>query len=723
MPGPPPTVPPPTPNPTFGLDTRPSNATCLAFARPTASGDIQLVQFTSLAFSSPIAMLQPPNDATQWYVVEQAGIVRRFVGTNPTSSSEFINIDPRVESGGEKGLLGMAFHPNFPTTPRVYLSYTAREGAQLVSRISAFTLSPGGATLDPASETILMRVNQPEDNHNGGHIAFGPDGYLYIGLGDGGGGGDGHGNPGNGQRLTTLLGKILRIDVTSAAPYAIPPTNPFALNGSASAPVCPAAGRASDECPEIYAWGFRNPWRWSFDRTTGELWAGDVGQDIWEEVDHVTIGGNYGWRCREGAHDFNSAGTTGCGTGGLIEPEAEYSHALGASITGGYVYRGPQATNLVGRYLFADFSSGRIWAWIPENASQPRQPTQLLATSLNISSFGQGNDGELYIVSYNGANSLLYRIVFDPATGGGTAPATLSATGCVSASDAKQPASGLIPYAINAPFWSDGADKDRWIALPDGQNMTVQSNGDWDFPNSTVLMKNFRIGTRLIETRLFMRHPDGNWAGYTYEWNAQQTDATLLQGGAVRDLGNGQNWIFPSEAQCLECHTAAAGRALGLETAQLNRNFTYPQTGRTANELATLSHINTLAPAITNPSAQPAMPDPNDSTASLTDRARAYLHTNCSQCHRPGGPTPSTLDLRYTTSLTATNACNMAPQAGDLGVGANARLIAPGSAATSMIVNRANRRDQYAMPPVGSNRVDDTGVALLTQWINGLTGC
>jgi uncharacterized repeat protein (TIGR03806 family) len=329
-------------------------------------------------------------------------------------------------------------------------------------------------------------------------------------------------------------------------------------------------------------------------------------------------------------------------------------------------------------------------------------------------------DGELYVVSYGGA---LYRIAFDPSAGGPTIPSTLSATGCVSSSDAKQPAAGLIPYAINAPFWSDGAEKDRWIGLPDAQNITVQSSGDWEFPNGTVIMKNFRLGTRLIETRLFMRHADGNWAGYTYEWNAEQTDAALLRNGAVRDLGNGQSWIFPSEAQCLECHTSAAGRVLGLETAQMNRAFTYPQTGRTANELATLSHISALVPPVTNPSAQPAMADPNDTNATLTDRARAWLHTNCSQCHRPGGPTPSTLDVRYTTSLTATNACNVAPQAGDLGIGASARLIAPGSAADSLVVNRASRRDQYAMPPLGSNRVDAAGVALLTQWIDSLTGC
>src|SRR4030095_14024669 len=265
--------------------------------------------------------------------------------------------------------------------------------------------------------------------------------------------------------------------------------------------------------------------------------------------------------------------------------------------------------------------------------------------------------------------------------------------------------------------------KERWLAVPDAQTVTVRTDGDWDFPNRSVLMKNFRVGTRLIETRLLMRHPDGTWGGFTYEWNAQQTDATLVEGGADRDIGNGQTWRFPSEAQCLECHTDAANRSLGLETSQLNRDLTYSQTGRTANELATLSHIGLLSPPIADSSASPAMPDPADTSAPLADRARAYLHTNCSQCHRPNGPTPSTMDLRYTTALNATNACNATPQAGDLGIGANARLIAPGSSANSVIVNRANLRGSNGMPPLASNQVDAAGVALLTQWIDGLTGC
>ena len=698
-----------------GLDNRPSNTSCFAWDAPSAGSTISLTRFTNLTFNMPVKMLQAPNSNQHWYVVQQLGLVRRFTGTNPTSATTVLDISNRTfdVSQSEAGLLGMAFHPNFPTDRRVFIYYIDRSTVGHLAAFTATVDSSGAATLDQASEQTLLTITKPFDNHNGGDLAFGPDGYLYLGTGDGGGGGDPNEN---GQRLTTLMGKMLRIQIGApGTAYSIPADNPFA--GQARCP--PGGSRASGNCPEIYAWGLRNPWRWSFDRGSGTLWAADVGQGTYEEVDNIQRGGNYGWDCREGAHNFE---TTGCPTSGLIDPVAEYNHSLGESITGGYVYRGSQPTTLIGRYLFADFVSGRIWAWIPDPGNpSSRAPTQLLQTTLNISSFGQGNDGELYVVHYTGGT--LHRINFQGSGGGGTVPATLSATGCVNPANATQPASGLIPYSISAPFWSDGATKERWMALPNNTTISVGTNNDWDFPTSTVLMKNFRVGTRLVETRLLMRHPDGNWGGFTYEWNTQQTDANLVRGGAVRDIGGGQQWIFPSEAQCLQCHTSAAGRSLGLETAQLNRNHTYPQTGRNANELLTLNTIGMFTPPISDPATQPTMPDPADSSAPLANRARAYLHTNCAQCHRPGGPTSVNMDLRYTTAFAATNTCNVMPQAGDLGLGANARRIAPGSAANSILINRTNRRDSNGMPPLGSSQVDTAGVALLTQWVNSLTGC
>ncbi|HKE43786.1 MAG TPA: PQQ-dependent sugar dehydrogenase [Steroidobacteraceae bacterium] len=666
--------------------------------------------------TNPLLMIQAPGDASRWFVVERFGTIHVFDNNaSVATASLFVDLASRVESTcAECGLLGMAFHPDFPKTPIVYVTYTSitRTDQGPDTHLSEFTSADGGLTLDPNSERILITIMKFGENHHGGNIAFGPDGYLYFGAGNGNAA-----NPlDDSQRTNTLLGKMLRIDIrgtTATVPYSIPPDNPFA----ASTALCNVNGDGGTEnCPEIYAWGFRNPWRWSFDRQNGDLWVGDVGEQSIEEVDRVVKGGDYGWRCFEGDQptglDCNSPPYP------LLPPVAQYTHALGNAVTGGYVYRGSAIPSLIGQYIFTDFVSGRIWN-IPNDTAPTVTVTDGFDSGLNIASFGQDINGELYAVNIQGD---LHRIT-GASSGGGTGVATqLSATGCVDPADATRPASGLIPYAPNAAFWSDGAVKDRWIALPDGQNITVGADGDWDFPNGTVLMKNFHLGSQLVETRLFMRHPDGVWAGYSYEWNAQGTDATLVHGGK-RVTVAGQTWIYPSEAQCLQCHTEAAGRSLGLETRQLASNMSYPQTGRTANQLVTLNTINTLTPPIVNPADVVPYPDPKGTAGTLTERARAYLHVNCSQCHRPNGPTTSNMDLRYDTALADTHACGVAPSLGDLGI-ANARLIAPGAPDSSVLPTRMNRRDvPEAMPPVGSARVDADGVTLIRDWISSLASC
>ncbi len=695
-----------------GLTQRPTNATCRAGDAPGSQQSLAVQRaFASLSFSSPVLLLQAPGSTARWYVVEQGGTIRSFANDSAAATTALVlDIAAQVASGGETGLLGMAFHPNFPADPRVFLSYTSGT-SPLQSRISEFRSSDAGMTLDPASERILLTIDQPASNHNGGNLSFGPDGFLYAGFGDGGSGGDPWGAIGNGQNLQTLLGKMIRIDVNGASGstgYRIPADNPYAANA-----VC-AAGSGAQNCPEIYAYGLRNPWRWSFDRSSGELWVADVGQDSWEEVDRVVRGGNYGWRCREGAHVYNAD----CGPAqNPIDPIAEYSHSEGQSITGGYVYRGTAIANLVGRYVFGDFVSGRIWS-IARDTAPTLRVTGGFDSGLQIAAFAQDADGELLIVSYAGT---LHRLVAGVATSS-SVPVQLSATGCVDPANPALPSSGLVPYKPNAQFWSDNAQKTRFIGLPDGQKISIGADQDWDFPVGSVLVKNFSLGSRLVETRLFMHHNDGSWAGYTYEWNDQATDATRVVGGKTVTVA-GQTWVFPSEAQCLSCHTQAAGYALGLETGQLNGDLLYSASNRTANQIVTLNAIGMLTPAVTaDPASLPAMPDPYGTAGTLTERARAYLHTNCSQCHRPNGGTPSTMDFRYGTSLSGTNACNALPQAGDLGV-ANARLIAPGDAGSSILVARANRRDAQAMPPVASALVDAAGVALLTDWINGLSSC
>ncbi len=698
----------------------PSNTTCVAPAKTASAGATVTTQrvFASLTFDQPLLMLQAPGDASRWYVLEKGGAVRVFAN-DPNVATASTAITVPADSTGEGGLLGMAFHPQYAANHQVFLSFTETgpsPAVPLISRLARFTTADGGATFALATRQNILSLEQPYTNHKGGNVAFGPDGFLYIGFGDGGSGGDPQGHA---QNTKDLLGDMLRLDVDHGTPYAIPSGatgNPFAAN-----PICPADNSSTQDCPEIYAWGLRNPWRWSFDPATGDLWVADVGQNRYEEIDRLQRGGNYGWNCREGTHAYtDTTPAASCATAsGFVEPVVDYDHSQGNSVTGGFVYRGTALPALVGHYVFADYGSGRMWR-LDSNGNGGYTAVQLADTSLAIASFGQGNDGELYVVDI--AGGALYRLVDGGgATSASPVPTQLSATGCVSGADASKPAAGLIPYDVAAPFWSDGATKERWLAIPNGTSISVGADGDFTFPSGTVLMKHFRLNGALVETRLFMRHPDGDWAGYTYEWNAQHTDATLVQGGKTVAIGT-QNWIFPSGDDCLRCHTSAAGYALGLESAQLNHDFTYASTGRTANELRTLDDVVMFTTPLGDPAAQPVLPDPLG-TAPLAERARAYLHTNCSQCHRPGGPTAVPMDLRYSTALASTGACDALPQSGDLGIGAAARIIAPGSAANSVLLARMNRRDANQMPPLATNVVDTAGVQLICDWIASLTTC
>ena len=709
---PPPPPPPPPPPVVVGLDARPDNMTCVAPARATL-GTIDVTNaFPGLpSLSVPTKVLVEPVANPRWFALEKNGRVVAFDPDNAVSLTPFLDLTGTAStSANEGGLLGMAFHPDYPAVPEVFLSYTVEGsgGPALHSIVTRFKLddinSPGAGTV----QQQIIEVDQFAGNHNGGDIAFGPDRLLYFGLGDGGGGGDPRETA---QDTTNLLGSMLRIDVIgTGADYAIPAGNRFLGNAKCG----PTESNAGD-CPEIYAWGLRNPWRWSFDEPTGDFWAADVGQNAWEEINLILADRNYGWDCREGAHNFESAGCSGP----FEEPVSEYPHGSGnGSITGGFVYRGTSIPGLYGRYVFADYLSGRIWA-LESDGMGGYTNEELIDTSTGPSSFGIDQDGELYYTDINSG-----RIMQLIQTGGGAdqVPDLLSASGCVDPGNTALPYSGLVPYDINAPFWSDNAAKDRHIGIPNGTSISIDVEDDWAFPAGTVLVKNFRLNGRLIETRHLMRHPDGVWAGYTYEWNVAETEATRVRNGKISNI-SGQDWIFPDEAECLGCHTAVAGVALGPETSQMNRDFTYPQTGRTHGQLETLDTISMFSsPLQGTPATLPALPDPMDTGVAPGDRARAYLHTNCAQCHQPGGPTPVNVDLRYTTSIGNMNACDVVPEEGDLGL-TMARIIAPGDASRSVLVERMNRRDPVGMPPLGSSIVDADGVTLVTDWINGLADC
>ena len=347
--------------------------------------DITLVE-TYSGLRNPVDFSHASDGSGRLYVVEQIGLVQEFTD-GVMGQSPFMDIRDRVNCCGERGLLGIAFPPDFASSRVVYVNYTTTAPGGLHTRVSRFTLRDDIHQVDPASETILMQFPQPWPNHNGGQIAFGPDGNLWVGTGDGGSGGD---PQNNGQKGQTLLGKLLRIDVTSItdAPYTIPADNPFVGN--------------DEFLDEIWAYGLRNPWRFSFDRETGDLYIADVGQNAWEEVNFQPAsspgGENYGWRITEGLHCFNPS--VGCSTEGQTLPVAEYDRLSGLSITGGYVYRGQDQPSLRGIYFFADYVTGRIWGL--RSVNDQWESKLLLDSTHNVSSFGEDEAGNLYVVDYSG---------------------------------------------------------------------------------------------------------------------------------------------------------------------------------------------------------------------------------------------------------------------------------------------------------------------------------
>jgi len=337
--------------------------------------------YPDLRLQQPVAMRQAPDNANYWYVLEQAGRIIR-IETETGASRVFADLSDRVVGGAESGLLGLAFHPDFTSNRQVFIYYT-RAGEPLTSILSRFQISPSADSLDISSERILLTLEQKDLHHFGGGLAFGPDGFLYLSLGDNSLEGDAYQHA---QNLTTLQGSVIRIDIDRDPPYAIPADNPFVQGG----------GR-----PEIYAWGFRNPWSLSFDRKTGQLWIADVGKSNWEEVNKVDKGGNYGWSFFEGK-DCLAAEREQCKRDDLIPPHVAYDHGQGCSVTGGYVYHGEILPELKNHYIYGDFCSGQIWAVATETKPQ----TQAIAISkaaTTITSFAQDPQGELYFTGYDGS--------------------------------------------------------------------------------------------------------------------------------------------------------------------------------------------------------------------------------------------------------------------------------------------------------------------------------
>jgi uncharacterized repeat protein (TIGR03806 family) len=686
----------------FGLQTRPANPTCVAGAPPPTAYKFVRI-WNNVTFTTALDIVPSPN-GTEMIVAQKSGVALA-VPLDPAATQAqvraFLDLRSEINTDAESGLLSFVFHPDYKTNGYAFVVYTRNDGMHS-TRVARFKTNDNGQTLDLTSELKLYEHTQVRGTHHGGSMHFGPDGYLYVSFGDN--------NTGDDHKDFTAAnpksnyGKLLRFDVngTPAAgkAYAIPPDNPYADGVSGN--------------PEIYARGLRNPWRFSFDRQTKEIWLADPGEETngikgedgtanpFERIDRIIKGGFYGWPYWQGTHCYHD-----CTQEMGLPPEAEYSHNGGPSaIIGGYVYRGTALPGLVGKYIHGDYEVGQTFIY---------DPMTKMRTSMGVGgkpvAFGEDNAGELYVSREGGTIEKLQNSATNMAGG---FPMMLSQTGCVMPNDATKPVAGMIPFSVALPFWSDGAEKERFLAVPDGQTISVAADGDFTLPNGGVTMKNFRWMGKLFETRFFVRHNDGSYYGYSYEWNDAQTDATRVPDAGKDKMLPGLAWTYPSSAGCFTCHNDAAGRSLGLETRQLNTVGTYGTVK--ANQFDTLKHIGLLSGNMT---ALAVFPAKDDATAPVDVRARAYLAVNCANCHRPNGPGRGTWNALFDTWFKDMGICNAIPEHGNLGV-TGAVLAKPGAHASSLIWLRMSQRAMDFMPPLASKLPDTVGADLLSNWIDHL---
>ncbi|AKU96984.1 hypothetical protein AKJ09_03648 [Labilithrix luteola] len=679
-------------SPTVKVDTRPFTQGCRGFTTRPGAATIERA-YPQVSFEYAVQLVHHPRDA-YWYVVEQGGTIRRFADRPDVSESELV-VDLRdtvAMLGLEDGLLGLAFDPSFESSGNVIVKYTRKaEETDAAARLAVARLHSdnGGATFEPASLREMLTVARPQTIHHGGPPRFGADGYLYVPVGDGGW------DPEmRAQDLSMIEGTVLRLD-TSVEPYAVPKDNPFVGTPGAR--------------PEIFAYGLRNPFGNTFHPTTHELWVGDVGLATWEEIDRIVPGANYGWPIREGAHCKDGVE---CDPTGLTDPVHEYLNYGGSAIVVGSIYRGQAFPETRGHLIFGDFVNGRIeeLAYDGEKA----QAKLLVESGLNITEMTEDANGEILVVELGGR---LFRLV--PATHVQAVPELLSETGCMDMSNPKVAPRGLMPYEVNMPLWSDGADKYRWMNIPEGTKIKVREDGSWEMPVGTVLVKNFFNHDRPMETRLLVRHEDGEWGGYSYEWDADRKEARLLEGGKA-EYFDGLGWSFPSRSMCMSCHNAAAGRTLGLMTPQLNREIEYAD-GHRENQITELTRAGWFAEPPGDPSTLAKFVAREDTEAPAADWARAYLHSNCSHCHRPGGPGRGTANFTFGATLAETG-CGLTPELDPLGI-ENAEVIAPSSPEGSVLLARVSAIGAARMPPMGTAVVDALAIDHLREWIATTPQC
>lgn len=710
-----------------------------------------VLRFPQLKFEHPL-LLRRDSASRRLWVAEQPGRIRSFPDNDAVTATDLFvdlraswsQLTPHTSASGVGAVYGLAFHPDYPRVPVCWITYTldsakAGEALEDGTRLSRFHVQFDGDGIprcDVGSEKIVL--TWLAGGHNGACLEFGPDGFLYVSAGDGE-----VPNPPDprdaGQDVSNLLSTIMRIDVLAEGDdplYRVPADNPFVdLPGAR---------------PEIWSYGFRNPWKMTF-APDGELWVGDVGWEMYEMVYRIRRGGNFGWSITEGPQPVRP--TARRGPTEILPAAIALPHSDAASVTGGYVYRGSRFPELVGSYVFGDFETRRVWSAVFEG-ERLVSLTDLVRPSVRLVAMAEDAAGELLLVDYD-AGTIHGLERNPPPTETADFPQRLSQTGLFKDLLSQRPANGVTSFEINAAMWHDGATASRWLAVPGEDKIEVQkrnirrTNWMWResmfFPDDSVLAKTLTLRDKQnkdvrLETQLL--HFDGtDWRGYSYVWNTEQTDAVLAPAGgqeiSLKDYGEfpGRSaWQVHSRAECLRCHNHWAGGPLAFTAPQLNREIGLTSSAAAAaagsasapgNQLHHLRDAGWLKGAIpeqgtkTNDAWAVPAADPASTDDSPDKRARAWLQVNCAHCHQNGAGGTATIDLQSSIPADAMKLLGAAPSQGTFGLN-QPQLVVPGDPARSVLMYRVAVAGRGRMPHIGSSVVDAGGVELIRQWIESL---
>ncbi len=682
--------------------------------------------YGGMAFDRPV--LVEPVPGSRWMIVgEVAGKLVAFED-RPDVTEKSVVGDLKALHADCTALYGLAFHPDFPKDRRVFISYVLGGESADGTKLAEFRMTEESPPrLDLKSERRLLHWRG--GGHNGGALAFGPDKKLYVTTGDAG-----PASPPDihrtGQDVTDFESSILRIDIESRTddkPYGIPADNPFV--------------GLPNVRPEIWSYGFRNPWKITFDKKTGDCWVGDVGWELWELVYRVVKGGNYGWAAVEGRQPVLKGVTTGPAP--IRPPTIDHPHSEAASITGGYVLRDQSMKELEGTYVYGDYQSGYVWA-AKFDGVQVTKLEKIAESGLRLVSFGLDHAGDLLLVEHERSNSLFRLKKVPQAELAGSAaafPRKLSETGLFENTKSLKPAAGVRPYDVNVEVWADGATAVRHMAIPPGANTEIDpATGRWRLPDGSVAARTVSLKTadtstpRRMETQILMKQ-EGAWAAYSYIWNADGTDATLapaegasipvtLRDESLDDEKYATRYRVAARSECALCHnpwveakTTVYGRQsaspLGLFRPQLD----HPDPARHEKYRDLMAWATGKAADVPAPEAARTLFDVHEKTASPERRARSWLAVHCSQCHDFNAGGAATIVLDPWAKTDAMRLLNVKPQQGDMGLGHDAFLVKPGAPEASVLFARIAKAGSGHMPRLGSREIDRTGVGLIASWI------